>query len=167
MNHGRYETHEKLLYKDKVYAVQGAIVEVYKEMGCGYLEAVYPECLEKALCLRDIPFVAQNELTLSYEGMLLDQTYRPDIVGHNQIILELKAVKTIAPEHQTQLLSYLKATGFKLGLIALLRTSPKGGDPTVRTVTQLSCISCLSWLRNQPQSRNHQQSLCVTPASFR
>ncbi len=125
MNHERHEIHEKLLYKDEVYAIQGAIFEVYKEMGCGYLEAVYQECLEKELRLRHIPFVAQSELTLSYKGMLLNQIYKPDIVCHNQIILELKAVKTIAPEHQAQMLNYLKATGFRLGLIVNFGHHPK------------------------------------------
>ena len=109
MNHERHESHEKLLYKE----------------GCGYLEAVYQECLEKELRLRGIPFVAQNELTLSYKGMFLDQTYKPDIVCHNQIILELKAVKTIAPEHQAQMLNDLKATGFRLGLIVNFGHHPK------------------------------------------
>ena len=125
MNHERHETHERLLYKEEVYAIQGAIFDVYKEMGCGYLEAVYQECLEKELRLRNIPFVAQSELTLSYKGMPLEQTYKPDIVCHNQIILELKAVKNIAPEHQAQMLNYLKATGFRLGLIVNFGHHPK------------------------------------------
>ena len=81
--------------------------------------------MEKELRLRDIPFVAQGELTLSYKGMPLEQTYKPDIVCHHQIILELKAVKTIAPEHQAQMLNYLKATGFRLGLIVNFGHHPK------------------------------------------
>ena len=124
-DHERHETHENLLYKDHVYAIQGAIFDVYKEMGCGYLEAVYQECLEKELRLRNIPFVAQPILTLSYKGMPLNQTYKPDIVCHNQIILELKAVKKIAPEHQAQVLNYLKGTGLRLGLIVNFGHNPK------------------------------------------
>ena len=116
---------EKLLFKDEVYAIQGAVFEVYREMGCGFLEAVYQECLEKELRRRGIPFVAQQELKLSYKGELLEQTYKPDIICFGQIILELKAVKAIAPEHQAQMLNYLKATGHRLGLIINFSHHPK------------------------------------------
>ncbi|HTI73062.1 MAG TPA: GxxExxY protein [Candidatus Limnocylindria bacterium] len=109
--------HDKLLFKDEVYAIQGAAFEVYREMGCGFLETVYQECLEKEFRRRSIPFAAQRVLTLAYKGELLSQTYRPDFVCHEQILIELKAVKTIAPEHQAQMLNYLKATSLRLGLI--------------------------------------------------
>ena len=116
---------EKLLFKDEVYAIQGAVFEVYREMGCGFLEAVYQECLEKELGGRGIPFVAQQELKLSYKGELLEQTYKPDIICFGQIILELKAAKATAPEHQAQMLNYLKATGHRLGLIINFSHHPK------------------------------------------
>lgn len=114
-----------LLFKEEVYAIQGAVFEVYREMGSGFLEAVYQECLEKELRLRGIPFVAQQELKLSYKGSVLEQTYKPDIICRGQIILELKAVKVIAPEHQAQMLNYLKATGLRLGLIVNFGHHPK------------------------------------------
>ena len=69
---------EELLFKDECYAIQGAIFEVYREMGCGFLEAVYQECLEKEFRLRQLPFEAQKELVLSYKGEQLAQTYKPD-----------------------------------------------------------------------------------------
>ncbi len=116
---------EKLLFKDEVYAIQGAVFEVYREMGCGFLEAVYQECLEKELRRRGISFVAQQELKLSYKGELLEQTYKPDIICFGQIILELKAAKATAPEHQAQMLNYLKATGHRLGLIINFSHHPK------------------------------------------
>jgi GxxExxY protein len=119
------ESPEKILFKEEVYAIQGAVFEVYREMGCGFLEAVYQECLEKELRLRGIPFVAQQELKLSYKGEALEQTYKPDIICYGQIILELKAVKAIAPEHQAQILNYLKATGHRLGLIINFGHHPK------------------------------------------
>ena len=125
MNHEIHEPHEKLLFKDDVYAIQGAVFEVYREMGCGFLEAVYQECLEKELRLRGIPFVAQQELKLTYKGEALEQTYKPDIICYGQIILELKAVKALAPEHQAQMLNYLKATGHRLGLIINFGHHPK------------------------------------------
>lgn len=58
----------EILFKDECYAIQGAIFDVYREMGCGYLEAVYQECLERELTQRGIPFVAQQELQLRYKG---------------------------------------------------------------------------------------------------
>ena len=125
MNHEIHEPHEKLLFKDEVYAIQGAVFEVYREMGRGFLEAVYQECLEKELRLRGIPLVAQQELKLTYKGEALEQTYKPDIICYGQIILELKAVKALAPEHQAQMLNYLNATGHRLGLIINFGHHPK------------------------------------------
>ena len=125
MNHERHEKHEKILFKDECYEIQGAIFEVYREMGCGFLESVYQECLEKELSKRVIPFVAQQELQLTYKGEPLQQTYRPDLICYGQIIVELKAVKDIAPEHKAQVINYLKATGMKLGLLVNFGTYPK------------------------------------------
>ena len=125
MNHERHEKHEKILFKEECYEIQGAIFEVYREMGCGFLESVYQECLEKELSKRGIPFVAQQELRLKYKGEPLQQTYRPDLICYGQIIVELKAVKDIAPEHKAQVINYLKATGIKLGLLVNFGTYPK------------------------------------------
>ena len=131
MNHEIHERHEKILFKKEVYDIQGAIFDVYREMGCGFLESVYQECLEKELRKRKVPFVSQQELTLTYKGERLRQTYKPDLVCFNQIIVELKAVKTIAPEHQAQVINYLKASGIKLGLLVNFGAYPKA------TVTRL------------------------------
>lgn len=125
MNHERHERHEKILFKEECYDIQGAIFEVYREMGCGFLESVYQECLEKELAQRGTPFVAQQELQLTYKGEPLQQTYRPDLICYRQIIVELKAVKDIAPEHKAQVINYLKATGMKLGLLVNFGTYPK------------------------------------------
>ncbi len=119
------ETHEDLLFRDEVYAIQGAVFEVYREMGCGFLEGVYQECLERELRLRGVPFVAQRELRISYKGEALEQIYKPDLICHSRIILELKATRVIAPEHQAQMLNYLKATGLRLGLIVNFGHHPK------------------------------------------
>jgi GxxExxY protein len=115
----------ELLLKTETYAIRGAAFEVYNEMGCGFLEAVYQECMEKELTAKGIPLIAQPELKLDYKGEPLDQTYKPDLICYNQIIIELKAVKEIAPEHQAQLLNYLKATKLKLGLIINFGSYPK------------------------------------------
>lgn len=116
---------ETMLFKEESYAIQGAIFEVYRQIGCGFLEAVYQECLEKELHLRSIPFVAQPELSLSYKGEALRQIYKPDLVCYNQIIVQLKAVKEIAPEHKAQVINYLRATGMRLGLLVNYGSHPK------------------------------------------
>jgi GxxExxY protein len=125
MNHEKHEHHEKIIYKDESYAIQGAVFDVYREMGCGFLEAVYQKCLLKELQIRQIPFVAQQLLQLSYKGQRLEQTYRPDFVCYDKIVLELKAVKDIGPEHKAQVINYLKATGMKLGLLVNFGAHPK------------------------------------------
>ena len=125
MNHERHEQHEKIIYKDESYAIQGAVFEVYREMGCGFLEAVYQECLLKELQIRQIPFAAQPVLQLSYKGKQLEQAYRPDFVCYDKVVLELKAVKDVGPEHKAQVINYLKATDMKLGLLVNFGSHPK------------------------------------------
>ena len=114
-----------LIYEKETYAIRGAVFEVYKEMGCGFLESVYQECMEKEVESRGIPFVAQPELKLNYKDSVLQQTYKPDFICYNLIILELKAVKDIAPEHKAQIINYLKATELKLGLLINFGSHPK------------------------------------------
>ena len=106
-----------LIYEEETYAIRGAIYEVYKTLGIGFLEAVYQEALELELAARGIPFEAQPEIIIAYKGTMLRQKYRADIVCFNKIIVELKAVKQVLPEHAAQLQNYLRATGMKLGLI--------------------------------------------------
>ncbi len=92
-------------------------MDVYRSMGNGFLEAVYQECLEIELCRRQIPFVAQKQLILSYQGQILKQTYRADFVCYEKIIVEIKAVSKLLAEHQAQGMNYLKATNFQLCLL--------------------------------------------------
>ena len=106
-----------LIFEKETYAIRGAVFEVYQEMGVGFLEGVYQECLEKEFKLRNIPFVSQPVLKLSYKNEKLNQTYKADLICYDQIVIELKAVKDIMPEHQAQLMNYLKITGLKLGLL--------------------------------------------------
>jgi GxxExxY protein len=119
------DSHDKILFKDESYAIQGAIIEVYRELGCGFLEAVYQECLERELALRAIPFVSRPALAIRYKGELLKQTYQPDVICCGTIILELKAVRELAPEHQAQVLNYLKVTGLRLGLLVNFASHPQ------------------------------------------
>ncbi len=114
-----------LLYEEETFAIRGAVFEVYREMGCGFLEPVYQECLEIEFKRRNIPFLAQQELKMIYKDEPLQQTYKPDFICFEKIIVELKAAKAIAPEHQAQLFNYLKVTGFKIGLLVNFGSYPK------------------------------------------
>ena len=113
------------LFEEETYAIRGAIFEVYREMGCGFLEAVYQECLEKEFVLRNIPFVSQKDLTLSYKGQALKQTHKPDFICYGKIIVEIKALSATTGEHKAQVLNYLKATREKLGILVNFGCYPK------------------------------------------
>ena len=108
---------DDLLYRQECYDIVGACFAVYKDKGCGFLEAVYQECLEIELTARNIPFVAQPELHIQYRGQTLRQTYLPDFLCYDKIIVEIKAVVNLAPEHRAQLINYLKVTSLELGLL--------------------------------------------------
>ena len=107
------------------YVLIGAFFEVYNNLGCGFLEEVYQESLEMELQERNIPFISQPNLLLNYKGKSLRQTYKPDLICFNQIIVELKAVSTIIKEHEAQLHNYLKATGLRLGFLVNYGHYPK------------------------------------------
>ena len=117
----------ELIYKDEVYAIQGAIFEVYREMGNAWHEEVYQQCLERELALRGIPFEAKKELPIFYKGKAIDKKYIPDVFCYGKIILELKAVGEVADEHRRQLLNYLRITKCKLGLLVNFGAYPRVG----------------------------------------
>ena len=116
---------DEFLYKDEVSLIRGAIFHVYRAMGAGFLEAVYQECLAIEFARRGLPFEAHKPLTLSYEGQALRQSYVGDFVCFEGIIVEIKAVRVIAPEHRAQVINYLRATGMKLGLLVNFGATPK------------------------------------------
>lgn len=118
-------TTEPFLYKDETFQLRGAIFHVHRTMGPGFLEAVYQECLAIEFTRREIPFAASKPLALRYEGCLLRQSYVADFVCFDRIILELKAVRAIAPEHRAQILNYLRATDLRLGLLANFGAGPQ------------------------------------------
>ena len=136
MNRESREKSESILYKEECYLIQGAVFEVYREMGCGFLEAVYQECLELELKRRGVPFCRQVALPLAYKGEALKQAYIPDLICYDKIIVELKAVKDITSEHQAQLLNYLKASNLELGLLVNFGAYPKA--QIVRIANQFS-----------------------------
>lgn len=114
-----------IIFKDEAFAIQGAIYEVSREMGIGYLEAVYQECLAREFVRSDVPFEQEKLLNLTYKGERLKQTYQPDFVCYGRIIVELKCVRQLRAEHRAQVLNYLKATGLKLGLLVNFGKFPK------------------------------------------
>jgi len=114
-----------LIYKDESYAIVGACFEVYKEKGCGFVEAVYQECLSIELEHQGIPFVAQQQLDLYYRERKLAHIYKPDFVCFEKIVIEIKAVTKLVDEHRAQVMNYLKATGFQLGLLVNFGHYPK------------------------------------------
>jgi GxxExxY protein len=115
----------EIIYKEESYATIGACFEVYNEKDFSFLEPVYQECLGIEFEYQRIPAIPKLSLTLSYRGRTLTQTYEPDFVCFSKIIVELKAVSALTDEHRAQLLNYLHATGFELGLLINFGHYPK------------------------------------------
>lgn len=106
-----------IVLADESYQIIGACFDVYNELGCGFLEAVYQECLLIELANRSIPFESESLITVRYRGTTLKQGYRADVICYGKILIELKAVSKLADEHRAQTLNYLHATRFPLGLL--------------------------------------------------
>ena len=115
----------EIIYKKESYAIIGACFEVYNAKGCGFLEPVYHECVAIEFRHQGIPAISKLSLTLSYRGQTLLQTYQPDFICFEKIILELKTVSRLADEHRAQLLNYLHATDLQLGLLVNFGHYPK------------------------------------------
>jgi GxxExxY protein len=98
-------------------AIIGAAIEVHRVLGPGLLESAYEECLCRELTLRGISFERQVELPVYYKGVRLDCGYRIDLLVEKQVVAEIKAVETILPVHEAQLISYLRLGGWKAGLL--------------------------------------------------
>ena len=107
----------RLIFESESYAIRGAAMAVYKSMGPGFLEGVYQECLELEFMRRGVPFESQKALTLKYVDVPLRHVYRPDFVCFGEIIVEIKAVALLIPEHRAQMINYLTATGMRLGFL--------------------------------------------------
>ena len=114
-----------ILYEQECYAIRGAIYEVYAQLGSGFAEDVYQEALELELGDRSIPFESHPRLTIRYKTRTLQKVYVPDLICHGKIILELKAAKAILPEHEAQLINYLKATSLQLGYLVNFGAYPR------------------------------------------
>jgi len=106
-----------LILKEEVYEIIGAAIEVHRELGPGFLEAVYQEAMEMELKDKATPFKAQEPLKISYKGNLLGKEYVADLICYGQVVVELKALDRLTGKEQSQLLNYLKATGLPVGLL--------------------------------------------------
>jgi GxxExxY protein len=103
------------IYKDEGYRLMGAAFEVYNEKGGGLAEEIYQECLEMELELRSIPFCSKQELACYYKGRELKKRYVPDLFVFECLMVELKSVAQLAPEHEAQLLNYMRITRQPVG----------------------------------------------------
>jgi len=104
-------------------AIIGAAIEVHRQLGPGLLESAYEQCLCHELHLRGLPFTCQVDLPVSYKGLQLGCGYKIDVIVNDEVIVELKAIERILPVHEAQLLTYLKLSGKKVGLLINFNSS--------------------------------------------
>lgn len=107
----------ELILADLTYKIIGACMEVHSQVGCGFLEPVYQEALEREFKERNIFFEKEKLQEIYYKGNMLTKKYVADFICFGKIIVELKALSKLTSDHEAQLLNYLKATGFELGLL--------------------------------------------------
>jgi len=115
----------ELILGDEVYQIVGAAMEVYYQLGCGFLQPIYQQALEIELGRRRIPFEPQQELVIWYKGEMLEKKYVADFICFNQIIIELKALNGLSGREIAQLINYMKITGMHVGLLFNFGSTPK------------------------------------------
>jgi len=108
---------DELVFRDEVYAVVGAAIEVHRELGAGFLEAVYQEAMERELSARGIAFESQRELVIQYKAQPLGKSYVCDLLCFDNVLVELKAMDRLTGREESQLINYLKAAGLPVGLL--------------------------------------------------
>lgn len=106
-----------LKYEELTGKIIGACMEVYNELGNGFLEPVYQEALENEFILQDIPYEREKLLPIVYKGRILKKEYYADFICYDSIIVELKAVTVLIKPHKAQILNYLKAVNKEIGLL--------------------------------------------------
>jgi GxxExxY protein len=107
----------ELIYKDEVYSIIGAAMEVYNNLGPGFLEAVYQEAMEIETASRKIPALPEQKLFIDYNGAPLKKFYEADLICYEKIIVEIKALDKLTSREEAQILNYLKATGMQVGIL--------------------------------------------------
>ena len=106
-----------ILYEELSNQIIAAAIEVHRHLGPGLMESAYVQCLRHELTLRNIPFRSEIDLPVTYKGVHLDCAYRMDFVIDEKIVLELKAVDSLHPIHEAQLMTYLKLSGYRVGFL--------------------------------------------------
>jgi len=117
IHHGDTEARSKLLHEELTEKIIGAAIEVHRALGPGLLESAYEECLCRELDLRGLKFQRQVPLPVEYKGVKLDCGYRLDLIVQDEVILELECIERVLSVPEAQLLTYLKLTGKRVGLI--------------------------------------------------
>jgi GxxExxY protein len=115
----------ELILKDEVYAIVGVAMDVHRVLGPGFLEPVYQEAMEIESVGRQLPFKAQPVLKIRYKEHTLKKEYVPDFIFYDQIIVEIKALDRLSGKEESQILNYLKATGYKVGVLINFGSHPK------------------------------------------
>jgi GxxExxY protein len=116
-HHGDTGARRELVLEELTNKIIGAAIEVHKELGPGLMESAYEECLCHELRLRGISFERQVPLPVEYKGLKLECGYRLDVVVEDAVILELKCIERVLPVHVAQLMTYLKMTRKRVGLL--------------------------------------------------
>jgi GxxExxY protein len=101
----------------KTYKIIGAAMEVHKELGCGFLEAVYHEALVREFSDQCIPFKSQPTVNIKYKGKALKKAYEPDFICYDDVIVEIKALHSLSGLEESQMINYLKASKIEIGLL--------------------------------------------------
>ena len=109
---------EDYLYESETYKIIGAMMEVHKTLGCGFLEVVYQEALAIEFEKRKIPFVKEKKLLLFYKNIQLDKFYVADFLCYDKIVVEIKALSALTSTHDSIMINYLTATQFKVGILS-------------------------------------------------
>lgn len=113
------------LYKERMYNIIGAAMSLYNEIGSGYSEPIYQECLSVLCSERNIPWEREKLLKMYFHGIELEKTYKADFVCYDDIIVELKAVTELLSEHRAQLFNYMRITNSKFGILINFGESQK------------------------------------------
>ena len=113
----------ELIFKEEVYRVVGAALEVYNELGSGFLESVYQEAIELELASANIPFQSQVPLRIKYKDQVLKKQFIADLICFGAVLVELRAIDQITKREEAQILNYLRATGLRVAVVINI------GDP--------------------------------------
>jgi len=115
----------ELIFKDEVYSIMGAAMDVHRELGSDFLESIYQEALEMELTRRQIPFESQRSIKIIYKGKTLNKEFVADLICYGKIIVELKAQESLSGKEEAQVLNYLKATAIKVAVVINFGSHPK------------------------------------------